>query len=117
MNYTPPFTITSDILNFSTQISEQVGRLNVSEFTMPPMLRKQNRIKTITGTLAIEGSMLSEEQVTAILEGKAVMGSARELAEVKGAIQAYEALPQLEPHNVDDLCYRSLLKLWLKTPL
>ena len=103
MNYTPPFNITSDILNLATQISEQVGRLNVSEFAMPPMLRKQNRIKTIAGTLAIEGNTLSEEQVTAILEGKAVMGSASELAEVKGAIQAYEALPQLEPHNVEDL--------------
>ena len=103
MNYTPPFTITSDILNLAAQIGEQVGRLNVSEVTMPPMLRKQNRIKTITGTLAIEGNTLSEEQITAILEGKAVMGSARELAEVKGAVQAYEALPQLEPHNVDDL--------------
>jgi len=66
-------------------------------------LRKQNRIKTITGTLAIEGNTLTEEQITAIVDGKPVMGSARELAEVKGAIQAYESLDSLNADSVDDL--------------
>ncbi len=56
------------------------------------MLRKQNRIKTITGTLAIEGNTLSLEQVTAILEGKPVLGEQREIAEARGAIRAYENL-------------------------
>lgn len=65
-------------------ISEQVGQLKASALhAPPPQLRKQNRIKTITGTLAIEGNSLSEEQITAIIEGKHVLGSVRELAEVK----------------------------------
>lgn len=59
MSYKPPFTITAEILNFVAEISEQVGRLNASAFS--PQLRKQNRIKTITGTLAIEGNTLTEE--------------------------------------------------------
>lgn len=99
----PPFTITSDILNLVAGISEQVGRLDASALNASPQLRKQNRIKTITGTLAIEGNTLTEEQVTAIVEGQRVMGSVRELAEVKGAIQAYDALPGLEPHSITDL--------------
>lgn len=99
----PPFTITSDILNLVADISEQVGRLEAGALNASPQLRKQNRIKTITGTLAIEGNTLTEEQVTAIVDGQRVMGSVRELAEVKGAIAAYDALPGLQPHSIDDL--------------
>ena len=103
MSYTPPFTITAEILNLVAEISEQIGELNASALVSSPQLRKQNRIKTITGTLAIEGNTLGEEQITAIVDGKAVLGSARELAEVKGAIAAYDALPSLQPANSQDL--------------
>jgi len=103
MSYTPPFSITTDILNLVADISQQVGALDASVLNASPQLRKQNRIKTITGTLAIEGNTLTEAQVTAIVEGKPVLGSVRELAEVKGAIAAYETLPTLQPDNIEDL--------------
>ena len=103
MAYQPPFTITTDILNLVAQISQQVGELNASQLNASPQLRKQNRIKTITGTLAIEGNTLTEEQITAIVEGKPVLGSVRELAEVKGAIAAYDALPAFTPSEISDL--------------
>jgi Fic family protein len=61
-------------------------------------------VKSITGSLGIEGNTLTEEQVTAILDGKQVMAAAEELAEVKGAIRAYEALPDWNPYSLDDLC-------------
>lgn len=103
MTYAPPFTITTDILNLVAEISEQVGRLDASALNASPQLRKQNRIRTITGTLAIEGNTLTEEQITAIVEGKPVLGSVRELAEVKGAIAAYDALPTFKPGNIEHL--------------
>lgn len=103
MSYQPPFTITPEILNRVARISEQVGALTANHLQASPQLRKQNRIKTITGTLAIEGNTLTEEQITAIVDGQPVMGSARELAEVQGAIKAYEALPNLNPSKVDDV--------------
>jgi Fic family protein len=103
MTYKPPFTITSDILNLVADISQQVGRLDASALNASPPLRKQNRIKTITGTLAIEGNTLTEEQITAIVDGKPVLGNVRELAEVKGAIAAYDALPTFKPGNLKDL--------------
>ena len=103
MGYTPPFTITTDILNLVADISQQVGMLDASTLNASPQLRKQNRIKTITGTLAIEGNSLTEEQITAIVDGKPVLGSVRELAEVKGAITAYDALPNFSPSNTADL--------------
>ena len=103
MTYKPPFTITTEILNRVADISLQLGRLDASALNASPQLRKQNRIKTITGTLAIEGNTLTEEQITALVEGKPVLGSMRELAEVKGAIVAYEALPRFQPANLEHL--------------
>ena len=103
MAYQPPFTITTEILNLVAQISQQVGELNASQLNASPQLRKQNRIKTITGTLAIEGNTLTEEQITAIVNGKPVLGRVRELAEVKGAIAAYDALPAFKPGKLKDL--------------
>ena len=101
--YEPPFTITAKILNLVASISEKVGAINSDLLQNSPELRKQNRIKTITGTLAIEGNTLTEEQITAILEGKRVMGTVRELAEVQGAIKAYEALESLNPNSIEHL--------------
>ena len=103
MPYSPPFTLTAEILHRVAEISEQVGRLDASALNTSPRLRKQNRIKTIAGTLAIEGNTLTEEQITAMVDGKPVLGSVRELNEVSGAIAAYDALPTLVPDNVQDL--------------
>ena len=103
MTKPPPFTINSQIVNLIAKISEQVGGLNASLLNSSPYLRKKNRIKTIAATLAIEGNNLTEEQITAIIAGQKVLGSERELAEVAGAIAAYDALPNLQPHKISDL--------------
>ncbi|MDK2069203.1 Fic family protein [Aliarcobacter butzleri] len=103
-NYTPPYKITSKILKLSTQISEELTKL---QFTgtqkINPMLRKKNRIKTLAGTLEIEGNFLGEEKITAILDGKRVLGTVKELAEVQGAIKAYEKLDSYRYFELDDL--------------
>lgn len=103
MSNQPPFTITPTILDRVSTISEKIGELKHDLNNPSPQLRKQNRIKTITGTLAIEGNTLTEAQVSAILEGKRVLATVKELAEVKGAIQAYEQLTTFNPYSVDDL--------------
>jgi len=103
MTYQPPFTITTEIIDLISAVSEQVSFVQRDFLDASPQLRKANRIKTITGTLQIEGSTLSEEQVSAVLDGKPVMASVRELAEVKGAIAAYDKLNGLNPYKLDDL--------------
>ena len=103
MSYHPPFTITTEIIDLISAVSEQVGFVQRDFLDASPQLRKANRIKTITGTLQIEGSTLSEEQVSAVLDGKPVLASVRELAEVKGAIAAYDKLNALNPYKQDDL--------------
>lgn len=67
------------------------------------MLRKKNRIKTLAGTLEIEGNFLGEEKITAILDGKKVLGTVKEVAEVNGAIKAYERLDEYKYDELDDL--------------
>ncbi|MGB5917148.1 MAG: Fic family protein, partial [Phormidesmis sp.] len=103
MSYQPPFDITPSIVSLVSSISEQVGRLDSQTLQASPQLRKQNRIQTIQSTLAIEGNTLSVDQVTAILEGKRVLGQPKEIQEVQGAIRAYQALPTLNPASIDDL--------------
>ena len=78
MKYQPPYTITSKIIHLIVQISEYIGRLTVLEEIHDSLkLRKANRIRTIQGSLAIEGNTLSTEQITAILNGKTVITSQR----------------------------------------
>lgn len=62
-----------------------------------PKLRRQNRIQTVAATTAIEGNTLPLQHITAILDGKRVLGPAREIIEVKNAIRAYEAVTSLDP--------------------
>jgi Fic family protein len=103
MSYQPPFDISSKMIHQISAISEQLGRLETQQVSASPQLRKQNRIRTIQGTLAIEGNRLSVEQVSEILEGKRVLGQPREIQEVQGAIRAYEALPNWNPTAINDL--------------
>jgi len=103
-NYIPPYKITSKILKLSTQISEELTKLQFTDAQkVNPMLRKKNRIKILAGTLEIEGNFLGEEKITAILDGKKVLGTVKELSEVQGAIKAYEKLDAFVFDELDDL--------------
>lgn len=104
MSYEPPFKITSQIIDLISQISEAVGEINSLENSPRHLeLRKENRIKTIHSSLAIENNSLSLEQITAIIEGKRVLGSPNEIQEVKNALQAYELLLTLNSYEEKDL--------------
>ncbi len=103
-NYKPPFHMTDKMTSLIAEISEQVGRITVlQEEAISPHLRRENRIRTIHSSLAIEHNSLSLEQVTAILDGKRVLGNPNEIKEVQNAYEAYELLLRLNPASVDDL--------------
>jgi len=102
--YQPPYTITPDILNRVAASCEAVGRLTVlTEQTRALRLRRINRIRTIHGSLAIEGNTLNEAQITAILEGKRVIAPPREVQEVKNALTAYDRFDTWKPEAEKDL--------------
>ena len=81
------------------------------------MLRKENRIKTLAGTLEIEGNFLGKEKITAILNGKRVLGTLLEVSEVEGAINAYKELENYNFKSIDDLlkAHRILMRDILTT--
>lgn len=102
--YTPPFTITSDIVNLIAQISAQIERYAIRlEQSDGLRLRKANRIRTIHSSLAIEGNQLSEGQVRDIINGKNVVAPIKEIQEVKNAIRTYDMFPSLDPFSEKDL--------------
>ncbi|MCP4117003.1 MAG: Fic family protein [Desulfobacteraceae bacterium] len=102
--YKPPYTITTEILNYVVKIGEILGELKAETDTaVVPKLRRDNKIKTIQASLAIEGNTLSLEQVTAVIAGKRVLGLPREVREVRNTFTAYEELPNWSPHSRKDL--------------
>lgn len=104
MNYTPPFTITAPIVSLIAEIGQALGRLSAQQDSAELLrLRRINRIRTIRGSLAIEGNTLNEEQITAILEGKRVVAPPREILEVRNALTAYDRLVQWRPEVEADL--------------
>lgn len=97
---TPPFVVTASILTLVAEIAERVGRVMVAADGPASLrLRPISRVRTIHGTLAIEGNRLTQDQVTAILEGKRVLAPPREVQEVRNALLAYERLPVWRPYD------------------
>jgi cell filamentation protein, protein adenylyltransferase len=96
--YQPPYTITPAMLNLVAEIGELIGRYTVlAEQNLTPRLRRENRIRTIQASLAIENNTLTLEQVTAVIDGKQVLGHPREIQEVRNAFVAYEAMEGWKP--------------------
>lgn len=102
--YAPPFEITSKIIELISKISEKLGEIiSIQNNPLHIQLRKENRIKTIHSSLAIENNSLTLEQITAIINGKRVLGNPNEIKEVKNSIQAYDLLLSLNPYDENDL--------------
>ncbi|WP_338096089.1 Fic family protein [Methanorbis rubei] len=85
-------------------ISELVGTLSTAgAVNKSPYLRRNNRIRTIHSSLAIENNTLTLAQVTAIINGQHVLGPPKEIREVTNAYEAYDLLLTLNPYRVEDL--------------
>jgi len=100
----PPFDITAEILALTQQISRELGKIAGSrKGSAAIILRRINNIKTIQASLAIEGNTLSVEQITAILEGRRVIGPKRDIEEAKNALEVYGQLSSFDPLFCKDL--------------
>ncbi|MEK6773086.1 MAG: Fic family protein [Bdellovibrionota bacterium] len=99
----PPYQITTFILNKIAEIQELLGEIKTFSIKKPSIkLRKENKIKTIHHSLAIEGNSLTEEQITALLENKRILGPKKQILEVENAIRTYDKLATLDPSNERD---------------
>ena len=72
-HYSPPYTITDEILALVASISEKLGRIS------------------------------TVHALRDVLNGRLVLGEQREIQEVKNAYAAYEKLPEIDPFDLEEL--------------
>lgn len=101
--YQPPFVISPGILSQVVEIGELMGHWASMAGRASPLLRKENRIRTIQASLAIEHNSLTAGQVTALMEGKRVLAPAKDIQEVRNALLAYDHMPEWKSHRLSDL--------------
>jgi Fic family protein len=102
-SYVPPFSLNSKILSLTAEICEAVGAMSALQTPQTLRLRRANRIRTVHGSLAIEGNTLTEDQISAIIQGKNVVAPVKEIQEVRNAIKAYDIFMKWNPLKQDDL--------------
>ena len=105
--YKPPFHITNRMLTHVSSISEKLGKIShFHNLESKPHLRKNNRIKSIHSSLKIEANSLSLNEVKDVINGHMVLGSQKEIQEVKNAYDAYEKLEDINPFSIE--CIKEL---------
>lgn len=103
-NYAPPFELTIEISNLLAAISERIGQITVlSQGRLSQKLRRVNQIRSIHSSLAIENNTLSLEEMTAVIDGKRILGPPDEIKEVQNAYKTYRSLDLFDPGSVEDL--------------
>ena len=99
----PPFVITPYLFKLSQDISWHLGSISGAKLgTESIVLRRINNIRTIQASLAIEGNTLDIEQISAIFEGKRVLGPKKDIDEAKNAIEVYRRIAKFNPLSMTD---------------
>lgn len=102
--YEPPYHITNTMLALVAEIAEKTGRIaSYRSFEAKPHLRRNNRIRSIHSSLAIEANSLSMDEVKGVIDGKTVIGPQKEIQEVKNAYEAYDMLGSFDPYSLKDI--------------
>ena len=92
------------MLDLVASIMEKIGRLdNYNNLNKMPILRRNNKIRSIHSSLRIEANSLTFNQVKDVINGKMVIGPQKEIQEVKNAYNAYEMINKVDPYSIDDL--------------
>ena len=103
-DYTPPYQITDKTLSLVAVISEKIGRITErNNLNAKPHLRKNNKIKSIHSSLAIEANSLTLGDVKDVINGRLVLGTEKEIQEVKNAYAAYDEVSSIDVYNINEL--------------
>lgn len=102
--YKPPFSLTNAMLVKSMNISQKITDVShYQNLRKMPILRRNNNIRSIHSSLAIEANSLSLKEVKDIIDGQLVVGPKNEILEVKNAFNAYSKLTDFDPYSEKDL--------------
>ena len=104
--YSPLFNMSDRMINLLTEISEEVGRVSVVlSVKMNPLLRKENMIKKVYASLAIEESDISFEQIRGFIYGGNPIDNHKDMRVVKNLYEAYDMSFKLNPYSINDLFF------------
>jgi Uncharacterized conserved protein len=99
----PPYTITEKAADYLAKIVEHLTRLEFgTDFKRDIKLHRENRVRTIHSSLAIEGNSLSLDEVAAVIEGEMAAGKQTEIKKVKNAYEAYDQIMTFDPYSPRD---------------
>ena len=99
----PAYTITEKAADYLAKIVEAATRLEYgTNFKLNIKLHRENRLRTIYSSLAIEGNSLSLDEVTDVIAGKWVAGTQTDIKEAKNAFAAYEHIMTFNPFVIRD---------------
>ena len=104
--YSPLFNMSDRMINLLTEISEEVGRVSVVlSGKMNPLLRKENIIKKVYASLAMEESDISFEQIRGFIYGENVIDNHKDMRVVKNLYESYDMSFKLNPYSINDLFF------------
>lgn len=104
--YSPLFNMSDRMINLLTEISEEVGRVSVVfSGKMNPLIRKENIIKKVYASLAMEESDISFEQIRGFIYGENVIDNHKDMRVVKNLYEAYDMSFKLNPYSISDLFF------------
>lgn len=102
--YSPPYEITNKMIDYVSKISEKLGKISeYNQFHSKPHLRRNNKIRSIHSSLSIEANSLSLDEVKNVIDGKTVIGKAKEIQEVINAYECYDRMNEVNPYDLGDL--------------
>ena len=104
--YSPLFNMSDRMINLLTEISEEVGRVSVVfSGKMNPLIRKENIIKKVYASLAMEESDISFEQIRGFIYGENFIDNHKDMRVVKNLYEAYDISFKLNPYSINDLFF------------
>lgn len=104
--YSPLFNMSDRMINLLTEISEEVGRVGVVfSGKMNPLIRKENIIKKVYASLAMEESDISFEQIRGFIYGEYFIDNHKDMRVVKNLYEAYDMSFKLNPYSINDLFF------------
>lgn len=107
MDGTLPFTITNQILESVSSVSEKVGELKGLRILEAGAvhLRRNNRLRAVGSTIKMEPDpfLLSPADIRAVVDGYMDPGEERELLKVRNVYAAYEMTDKADPYSIRDL--------------
>ena len=102
--YKPSITISNLMLSRTISIAEKLGKIETyHSLKRMPILRRNNKIRSIHSSLAIEANSLSLDEVRDVISGKVVIGPQKDIEADAGMRQLFPSSRlglRAKPENV-----------------